>query len=493
MGWIKEMPIPELVDTPERMLQVCREIRDTGVCAVDTETTGLNLMKDYVLFWSLAPSLDVRYCLTPPMLPIFSKELGHNPDLLWIMTNANYDNNILANSGVPLLSGNIHCTLVMDWLHDENRLGRHGLKETAKDHIGLNMKQFKAVFDRRPHETYQDTLMRMWETNQVDAIDYASMDAWASLAVYRNLKKRLMEERTIGDLRLWDIFVNIEAPYTKVLYHCIRRGIRIDPEYLETCRKPIEKDLARISKNITKIAGREINPLSPKDLNKIFFGELGYIPVKWTKGGESGEKKPSLDEFTLKTFSANGDELSNLILRYRSLNKVKSTYIDGLLKQVDSDNRIHSSLSQHITVTGRLSSSNPNLHNIPRPDEDAYQLRRAFIPKEGCVLVAADYAQLEMRLLAICSGDNNMQEVIRSGKDIHMGTAALMNSIPYEEMVEAKKVAGQLEKEKIPRNKWPERIDFLMKKRQAAKAIGFGQLRGRTKTCSKRGNLSASA
>lgn len=474
MGWKTQMPIPVLVDTGEKMMQVVRHVKDTGVCALDTETTGLDLMRDHVIFWSLCPSLDTRYCLTRDMLRIFREELAKDPDIIWPMTNANFDNNMMANSGVPLLEGPVHCTLVMDWLHDENRSGRHGLKETAQDHLGLNMREFKSVFKKQRGETYQEALFRMWDQERQNAIDYASMDAWASLAVWKYLKRELMDEGTVGGINLWDIFTNIEAPYTKVLYQCIRRGVMIDVGYLEEPREAIDVDLKKLAKKINKIAGREVNPLSPKALQKVFFGELGYEPVKWTSGGASGNKQPSLDEGVLKTFAAKGDKLSNLILEYRGLNKVKGTYIDGMIERCDTRRRIHPNLTQHVAVTGRLTSKDPNLQNIPRPDEDVYQLRGAFMPGTGMAMVAADYSQLEMRLLAVCANDPKMQEVIRNGWDIHMGTASIMFGKPYEEYVKAKKEAGKLEHAKVSFNDWPEWVQILMRERQTSKTIGFG-------------------
>jgi DNA polymerase-1 len=474
MGWNIQLPIPELVSTPERMLQVCRQIKDTGICALDTETTGLNIIKDIILFWSLCPDLQTRFCLTRDMLPIFEQEIARNPDIVWIMTNANYDNNILANCGVPLMEGPIHCTLVMDWLHDENRLGRHGLKETALDHLGLNMRQFKSVFKKAGKETYQDTLLRMWDQEQENAIDYASMDAWASLAVWKHLKKKLIDEQTIEGITLWDIFVNIEAPFTKVLYNCIRNGVKINVDYLEERKVPIDKDLKILARKINKIVGREINPLSPTDLQKVFFEELRYKPIKFTSGGQSGNRKPSLDVGVLKAFSEQGDKLSNLILDYRGLVKTKSTYIDGMINKCDNNHRIHPTLTQHVAVTGRLSSVNPNLQNIKHPDDDEYQLRGGFIPAPGYKMVACDYKQIEMRILAVLAKDEKMQEVIRNGWDIHMGTASIMYGIPYEKIVEAKKIAGGLERKKVPRTEWPDWVVEYVGYRRTSKTIGFG-------------------
>ena len=472
MAWHK-LPTPEYIDDPEGMLRVCKHIRDTGISGLDTETTGLNLSKDHVLYWSVAPDMDSRYCLSREMLQIFKEELGDDPNITWVMTNANYDNNILANSGVPLLAGPIHCTLVMDWIYDENRQ-RHGLKDTAKDHLGLNMRAFKEVFKKQPKETYQDALLRMMEQEPVSAIDYASLDAYASLGVYKFLKEELEQEPTIHGNTMWELFRDFEAPYTKVLYKCIRRGVMVDVGHLRDIRSPIIRDMNELLRKINKIAGTEINPNSPAQLRELFFNVLGREPVKMTDGGKSGDKKPATDESILTEWAKNGCEVSDLIMKYRSLGKVKGTYVDGMIDRCDPHLRIHPMLTQSVAVTGRLTSKDPNLQNIPRADGDVYGLRSAFMPGTGKTLVAADYSQLEMRILAHMSGDKRMQKVIHDGWDIHMGTASIMYEVPYEEMVKAKKVAKQLEKDEVPHDHWPARVVELMGFRQDAKEIGFG-------------------
>jgi DNA polymerase-1 len=462
-----------LVDNWETMEPLVKRIRDTKLCGLDTETTGLDLAKDHVLFWSLAPDMESRFCLDRRMLEIFEAEIAGDESISWVMTNANFDNCMLANSGVPLLKGPIYCTLVMDWLYDENRR-RHGLKETAMDYLGLNMRKFKEVFKKKQKETYQDALLRMMDQEPESAIDYASLDAYATLAVFKHLKEELENERTVHGNTMWDLFKDFEAPYTKVLYKCIRRGVMLDIGWLEEIREPIVKDMRYLERQINKIAGFEVNPQSPTQLRSLFFDRLGYEPVKMTSGGKSGNKQPSTDESILNDWAKAGCEVSKLILQHRALGKVKGTYVDGMIQRCDPHLRIHPMLTQSVTVTGRLSSREPNLQNIPRPDDDKYGLRGAFMPGTGMTLVAADYRQLEMRILAHVSKDKRMQEVIRNGWDIHMGTASVMYNVPYEEMAAAKKKADQLKEAEVPREKWPARVRELMGYRQDAKAIGFG-------------------
>lgn len=466
---------PKWVDDPETMLQVCREVRDSDVCGIDTETTGKdNPMKDHVLFWSLSPNERSRYCLSRRMLDIFAKELALDPNITWAMTNANFDNNVLINSGVPELVGPVHCTLVMDWLYDENRFGNHGLKATARDHINLNMREFKQVFKKKTGETYQDTLLRMMREDPVSAIDYASMDAWASREVHKFLADKLRRIETSTSITMWDLFEKVEVPYTKVLLHCIRRGMMLDTGWLKEIRVPITEDMEKIQRKFNKLAGREVNLNSPTQLRELFIEEMGKEPIKYTSGGKTGNRMPSVDETVLNIWAEDGDEFADLVVQFRKLGKIRGTYIDGLIARQGDDFRIHTVLNQHVAVTGRLSSSNPNMQNLPRPDTDKYLIRGAFMPKTGHTLVAADYAQLEMRLLAVMSGDKRMQEVINNGWDIHMGTASVMYGVPYEKMVEAKKIAGQLERDSVPHEKWPEWVVLYMGYRQTSKTIGFG-------------------
>jgi DNA polymerase I-like protein with 3'-5' exonuclease and polymerase domains len=457
------------------MLQVCREIKDTKLCGIDTETTGKdNWMKDFILFWSLSPSADKRYCLSRKMLDIFKEEVSQDPSITWAMTNANFDNCMLANSGVPLMAGQIHCTLVMDWMHDENRTGRHGLKQTASDHLDLDMNEFKKVFKKQKSETYQDTLLRMIQDKPDEAIDYASMDAWASRSLHEYLKKELEGEETYLGVSLWDIYEKIEVPYSRVLYHNIRRGLMLDQGWLKQIRVPITERMESVLYQFNKMAGTEVNLNSPKQLVELFIEKLKKKPLKWTSGGKSGNKQPSVDEAVLQIWADEGDEHAKLLMEYRGLAKVRGTYVDGMLERVGQDGKIHPTINQHITVTGRLSSSNPNLQNIPRPDDDVWGLRGAFMPSTGHTLVAVDYKQLEMRLLAHMSGDENMRDVIRKGWDIHGGTAALMYNVPYEEIEEAKFLKGWLNHEHVDKSKWPEWISIYCGYRQDSKTIGFG-------------------
>lgn len=351
------------VDSPEDFMKFVRHVRDTGESALDTETTGLNRAKDYVLFWSACPDEQTRYCFSREMLRIWDAELSQDQDIKWYFTNQTFDFSMLANSGVRVPLGDSYCTLAMDWLYDENRQGRHGLKETAADYLKLDMNEFKETFKRKKDESMQECLLRAMEEEFEKATSYASLDAWATFRVFKYLKNKLENLHSMDGTNLWDYFEEVEMPFTRVLHNCCRRGIMVDVGYLDELSPKIQHDIDDIQKKINKLAGRELNPNSTPQLRYLFFEKLGIKPIKMTSGGSSGNRQPSTDASCLNRWADDGVEAAELLLRHRELAKMKGTYVDGLRKWVDKDLRIHPTLTQHVTVTGRLSSVDPNLQH----------------------------------------------------------------------------------------------------------------------------------
>lgn len=460
------------VDNGDDMMRVVRHIEDTREAALDTETTGLDRRHDHVLFWSLCPDEQTRYCLSREMLRIFSKELAPNPDINWYFTNQPFDFNMLANTGVRVPEGDSYCTLAMDWLRDENRTGRHGLKETAWDYLGLNMKEFKATFPRKKGESIQDALLRCMEQEPDKAKSYASLDAWATFRVYHKIKHDLERMYNMEGTALWDYFCEVEVPFTRVIYNCGRRGIMVDVGYLDELGPNIQKELDKLQKEINRHAGREINTNSTPQLRWLLFEKLGLTPVSYTSGGASGNRQPSTNEASLKVWAADDIPIAKTLLKFRELSKAKSTYVNGLLKWVDDELRIHPTLTQHVTVTGRLSSVDPNLQNIPRPKTDQFGIRSAFMPKEGHVLLVIDYEQLEMRLLAHMAEEQSMIDVINRGWDIHSGSASLMFNQKYEDIIAAVEKGKRAAKD--PSVKMTKLEKEMTVNRQTAKTLGFG-------------------
>lgn len=470
---IQYVPPVTWVDTPEDFMKFARHVRDTKECAQDTETTGINRSVDHVLFWSACPDDKSRYCFSREMLPLWDAELSQDPDIKWYYTNQNFDFSMLMNSGVRAPRGDSYCTLAMDWLFDENRQGRHGLKETAQDYLELNMREFKEAFKgKKKNESIQDRLLRAMDEEFESAISYASLDAWATFRVFHALKKRLEGMHSMDGMCLWDYFEEVEMPFTRVLHNCCRRGIMVDVGYLDELSPRIETDIIEIQKRLNKIAGKELNPNSTQQLRYLFFDKLGLKSIKMTSGGTSGNRQPSTDASCLQRWAEDGVEAAQLLIQHRELAKMKGTYVDGLRKWVDDELRIHPTLTQHVTVTGRLSSVDPNLQNIPRPGGDKFGIRSAFMPKQDHVLVVVDYEQLEMRLMAHYSQDPNMIEVIKKGWDIHTGTASLMFGHNYDDIIAAiKKKKAAAKDESIHLTQLEKDMCFA---RQASKNIGFG-------------------
>ncbi len=442
--------------------------------AYDTETTGLSVFSDVPLMLSFSDGIR-RFAMLADWLhhPWIRDGLLGNENITKILTNAKFDMHMTANAGVEI-KGPKHCTLVMSWLHNENRFG-HGLKDTAKDYCGIKMVDFKEVFPMRkatkntPAETPGEAIRRVLAdpVGRAKAIEYSGLDPFGSHRVHRHLKAQLQAETIGQNWTLWDHFTTWEVPFTQVLYNMERRGFTICTGHLRTQKGPMEKAMLDIEGEIAQKAGWVVNINSTKQLRQLLFEQLGYKPIKMTDGGTTGNKQPSTDEEVLSTFADQGCPFSKLIMEHRKISKIYGTYIEGLLGWVDNDLRIHTTLRQSGTVTGRLASADPNLQNIPRPKGDVFKIRSAFTAAPGKRLVVADYDQLEMKLMAHFSGDQRMVEAIATGKDLHCVTVSLMFGENYDDVIKAKKAKDPTPEQEI-----------LLMKRQSAKAVGFGLIYG---------------
>lgn len=477
MSW-NLIPDAEWVENEHQLAEAGQYLLNSGKVngiAYDTETTGLTTYSDIPIMLSFSDGIRRFAMMADPWLhhPWVKDALLQNPDITKIGTNMKFDMHMTANAGVEL-KGPVEDTLVMSWLHNENRFG-HGLKDTAKDYCGIRMLDFKEIFPMRrgtaktPGETAGEAIRRVLAdpAGRLKAIEYSGLDAFATHRVRGILKDRLKDESIGTNWTLWDHFQAWEVPFTSTLWNMERRGFTICTGHLRTQKGPMEKAMLDIESEIAQMAGWVININSTKQLRRLFFEQLGYAPVKMTDGGTTGNKQPSTDEEVLQVFLDNGCPFSKLIMEHRKISKIYGTYIEGLLGWVDNELRIHTTLKQGGTVTGRLSSSDPNLQNIPRPKTDRFKIREAFTAAPGKRLVVADYDQLEMKLMAHFSGDPRMVEAIASGKDLHCVTVSLMFGEQYDEVIAAKKA-----KEPTPEQ------DILLMKRQSAKAVGFGLIYG---------------
>jgi len=484
------------VDTQEKAEKVLRYLMKHRRVGVDTETTGLKIHRDVVLFWGLA-TMDRRFCILGDLLPYFSP-LFMAKNITKVFTNAKYDRHIIANSGGGLFQGRIVCTLVQDWLLDENRRS-HGLKQCVKDHFGDPMPAFKDVFGKavRAENQAGEMLAMLHSPIQEErdkAIEYTSRDPWESLRLANHLEAQL-EEQVVDDggYNLLQHYWDVEEPFGQVLWNMERRGVMINSDYLEEIAPGIEEQIDLIERKMNRAAGRVVNLKSTPQLRELFFDQLGVMPTKFGKPhAKTGKVMPSCDKEILAAWAEGdigfwdgereiqGDEedvayvqdLAGALTEHRGLSKFLGTYVHGMEPFIDENFRIHGVINQHITRTGRISMSKPNLTNIPRLENDKFGIRYAFIADGGRTLLVRDYEQLEMRVMAHFSGDKNMIQTIRSGKDMHAFTVGEMPmGFSYAEVVaaKAKKDAG------LPLTA---REKEACTKRTGAKAVGFGLIYG---------------
>ena len=473
------IPPAEWVETDQQVAEMgqylynaCTQNGD-GI-GYDTETTGLRIDYDVPVMLSFSDE-HRRFAMMADKLhhPWIKDGLLQNKAIPKIMSNAKFDMHMSANAGVKL-EGDCIDTVVESWLHNENRF-EHKLKVTARDYCNIQMVEFKEIFPMRkatksmPAESPGEAIHRTLADpeGRKKAIEYAGLDPYASFKVHKFLKARLTEEQIFPGYSLYDHYQNWEVPFTRVLYNCERRGISICTGHLKTQMGPMEKFMRDMEGKIAEMAGWFVNLNSPKQLQKLFFQQLGYEPLKWTDGGKSGIKQPSTDEEVLTAYGDKGCPFSRLILENRKYAKIYGTYIVGMLGWVDRDLRIHTTLKQSGAVTGRLASADPNLQNLPRSKGDRFGIRKAFVAAPGKILVVADYDQLEMKLMAHFSGDKQMCDAINGGMDLHCYTVSLMFGVPYDDVFAAKKAKNPTAEQEL-----------YLAMRQVAKAIGFGLIYG---------------
>jgi DNA polymerase I-like protein with 3'-5' exonuclease and polymerase domains len=492
------VPNPEFIDTDEQaqdfLGQCLHKVQaDPGdFIGFDTETTGkrmpftvgtkrpLDWMSDTVTFWSLAffdQGIARRFCLRGEHFLGFAPLL-ENPNAWFACWNAKYDGHVSWNMGINIWNAHIVDGLALAGMHDENKLQR-GLKVCARDWCGLPMTKYQDLFgDRDVH----GNKIKEYETSLYDlpiekVIDYASYDAYAHLMGCYWLRDRLSAAPINNQLdaegryqyTLWHYFLDMEIDITEVLWRIERRGMPVDIEYLNTQIPIIDAQILQLEMEINQFAGRPLNIQSHPQLSKFFFGSkedgyLGLTPLKMTGGN-----KASVDEEVMELLGATNLPVATKILECRKLYKTKSTYLETLrdLATYYQDGRIHPNFNQFGARTGRFSTDVPNSQNFPRPDNDVFGIRKAFFAPPGCRLIVSDYEQLEMRIMAHMSGDPKMIQAIQEGKDLHSFTVSLIEGLPYEAIIAAKKAESPTPEQKK-----------LKGLRQDYKAIGFGIIYG---------------
>ncbi|NPB08885.1 MAG: DNA polymerase I [Thermodesulfobacteria bacterium] len=414
----------EIVRDEEALKALLEEARQKEVLVVDLESDSTDPMRGKLV--------GVALCLEPPKayyLPFGHQGLERQlpPEALKALGeilsaeqprkvghNIKYDLILLKRHGIDLrgLEGD---TMVASYLLDPTRR-QHGLDELAEEILGHQMISYKEVTAKlKKGESFAFVPVEK-------AAEYACEDAHVTYLLYQHFWPRLREED------LWDLFVNIERPLIEVLARMEMAGIRLDLPYLEELSREMASRLKELEEKIFALAGERFNLNSSQQLGFILFEKLKLPKIKKTPKRTAY----STDTEVLEELSSY-HELPRLVLAYRTLAKLKSTYVDAFPRLVNPETgRLHTSFNQTVTATGRLSSSEPNLQNIPVRGEDGLKIRRAFIPEEGFVFLSADYSQIDLRVLAHYSGDETLIEAFRRGEDIHRRTAAEVFGIPPE-------------------------------------------------------------
>ena len=408
------------------------QIKKIGYCAIDTETNSLNIEKAELVGISIAFDENQAF-----YIPINHKEINTNKKLkhqlsekevlkaikiicsdfsiLKIGQNLKYDIRILKKYGITFNS--IEDTMLLSYALD-NGLTRHGMDDLAYRHLNHSTIKYKDLVGSGKKKITFDFV------NLSDATKYAAEDALITLKLYNQFKPRLISEKVSY------VYEKIDKPLINVLSSMEELGIKVNKEYLKKLSDSFSKNALILEKKIYKITNKEFNIGSPKQLGEILFTEMNIQGGKKTKTGTY-----STDSGILEDLSLRGHEIAKLVLDWREVSKLRSTYTDALQEQIDSKTmRVHTSYATATTLTGRLSSNDPNLQNIPIRTDKGKKIRDAFISERNYKLVSLDYSQIELRLAAEMSGDTNFINAFLNNEDIHSSTAKEIFNISENEL-----------------------------------------------------------
>lgn len=437
----------EAILTHESLARWVDLLKKAPAFAFDTETDSLNNIDARLvgLSFAIEPGkaayipLRHEYLDAPDQLPINDvlaalKPILEDKNILKIGQNLKFDRGIMENEGIEL--NGIHFDTMLESYVLNSVSNRHDMDTLAEKHLNHKTTTFEEIAGKGKGQLTFNQI----EVEQ--ATLYAAEDADITLLLHQALYPQI---EAIAPLK--HVYRDIEMPLVPVLSRMERKGVLIDAQVLAVQSQEITQRLAEIEKETFALAGQEFNLSSPKQLQEILFDKLQLPVIKKTPKGAPSTNEEVLEEL------AHSHELPRLILEHRGLAKLKSTYTDKLPLMVNSKTkRVHTSYHQAVTATGRLSSRDPNLQNIPVRNEEGRRIRQAFIAREGFKIVAADYSQIELRIMAHLSQDKGLLDAFAQGKDIHRATASEVFGIPLEEVTS--------------------------EQRRSAKAINFGLIYG---------------
>lgn len=426
--------------------------RNAGFVAFDTETTSLNAMRAQLVGFSLS-IIPGTACYVPvghvtavsdeldlggdqgagndalAQIDMAAglrvlKDLIEDPAVLKVAHNAKYDLLVLRRAmekhlpdAAPLAPVALDDSMLMSYVLDAGR-NKHGLDDLSFRHLEHENIKYEAVAGKGKKQ------ISFAEVGLEAALDYAAEDADMTGRLHADFKRRLVGER------MATVYETIERPLVSVIVEMERAGIRADAETLKDLSKDFAKRMTELEIRAHELAGEEFNVGSPKQLGEILFDKLG---LEGGKKGKTGAYTTSAD--VLEGLAAAGHDLPQAVLDWRQVQKLKSTYADALVEQINPDTgRVHTSYGMAIAQTGRLSSNDPNLQNIPVRTEEGRKIRAAFMAERGHKLVSLDYSQIELRVVAHVAGEEPLIEAFRDGQDIHAMTASQVFNVPIEGM-----------------------------------------------------------
>ena len=439
-AWLKEEPRQqiekpkklntnyEMINSEKELDKIIKLASKSKIIAIDTETTGLDYMDADLVGVSLSyepgkafyipfghEKQDVPQLKEKVVINKLKPFLEKAKDKI-IGQNIKFDRNILARYGIKIDSIK-NDTMMMSYVLDASAT-RHNLDALSSYYLDYKTSTFEEVAGKGVKQVTFDKV-------PLDlATDYAAEDADITLRLYETLEPKLNAIKPLQKL-----IEEIEIPLIEVLSDMEQNGTQLNSKILASQSKDLESRIKKLEKLAYEIAGEEFNLGSTKQLREIFFEKLNYRIIKKTPGGQ-----PSTDEKVLQEL-AEEYELPKVLLEHRTLSKLKSTYTDKLPGQISSNTgKVHTSFHQAVTTTGRLSSSDPNLQNIPIRTEDGRRIRQAFEATKGNKIISADYSQIELRVMAHLSKDEGLLEAFNQGEDIHAKTASEVFDVSLEEV-----------------------------------------------------------
>lgn len=480
----------KLIETEEDARRLFDFFITKQILCLDTETTSINPIDAELVGLSFSVEEGKAFYVAIPaerkkaerIVNIF-KPLYESTKILKIGQNIKYDMEVLMNYGVRLAAPMFDTMLAHYVLQPEQKHNMDILAETLLNYQTIHIDELIGPKGK--------SQKNMRDISPADICDYAAEDADITLRLYNVLKPRLKE----ADVE--DLFYNIEMPLVPVLAEMEMNGVLLDTNALAETSKVFTDRMTQIEKNIYELAGHQFNIASPKQVGEVLFGEMKIVDKpKKTKTGQYVTSEEVLQQLRSKA------PIVDHILEHRGLKKLLGTYVDALPKLINPHTgHIHTSFNQAVTATGRLSSSDPNLQNIPVRGEDGKEIRKCFIPEPGCLFFSADYSQIELRVMAHLSGDKNMIEAFREGYDIHAATAARIykediNNVTRDQRTKAKRanfgiiygitVFGLAERLEISRDEakqlidgyfetFPQVHDYMEKAKQMAREHGYAE------------------